>query len=205
MLNISMFTSPVPFPLSLHLPFPWLFTALFCIFHSPSLYAPLQLYFLLFPLDICHLSFPLFVGGQWLLGGISHLKRWREGWEQEAWDPDWHSLTFGVALLSSPLLLHSPPHLLCLSTPLPLFQIYLLVLLLFWHLFLFTALLLCTVIPWISSHLFSPLLVSLTCFLLFFLTFLICLFWPFSLPAFLHCLYPPPPCSPLLPSFTSPF
>lgn len=118
MLNISMFASPVPFPLSLHLPFPWLFTALSCIFHLPYMH-PLQLYFFFLLFDICHLSFPLFVGGQWLLGGISHLKRWSEGWEQEAWDPDWHSLAFGVALLSSPLLLHSPslpPHLLCLST-----------------------------------------------------------------------------------------
>lgn len=80
-------------------------------------YTPPTVSFLFFPpLSVSVISFSRSLsGGQWLLGGISHLERWSG--ELEAGDPDWHSLTCAVALLSSPLLLRSaspPPHLLCL-------------------------------------------------------------------------------------------
>lgn len=113
---------------------------------------------------------------------------WSEGWKQEAGDPDWLSLTFGVALSAAHfsftllLSLHTSCaflfHYFSFGFPFLSSVFRLLVLHLFFGIFS-------------SFYLKFALLVSVIFFSPF--SFSICLFLPFSLPAFLHYLYLPSP------------
>lgn len=173
---------------------------IFTDFFSPVVitYLPLRhyLYYSLLSQYLPSLFSPLCprsVASQWDFPS----ETWSEGWKQEAGDPDWLSLTFGVALSAAHfsftllLSLHTSGaflfHYFLCGFPFLSSVFCLLVLHLFWHLFLLCPSLHCP--QPLLSYVKFPLLVSVI-FFLFFLPFSICLFLPFSLPAFFTLLIP---------------